>query len=90
MMDFYFTADAIKRWGVGLWSLFIFVILLVLGIGSGLIYLYYKANVLTFYLSLIGAELLLYITQWSGLRKCYDFHMHHYVIAMTAITLICH
>jgi hypothetical protein len=90
MIEFTFTSDAMKKWGIGLWSLFIFVILLILGIGSGLLYLYYKANVLIFYMSLLGGELLLYIVLGLGLRKCYDFHMHHYTIAMTALTMICH
>lgn len=51
-------------------------------------YFYTKAHILTFYNRVFLSEVIFYTVITLLLRKKYAFHLHHYAICMTALTLL--
>ncbi len=49
-----------KKWGIGLWSVLLLILTIVIFVMYEILYLYYKANVLKYYFSLLVAEIVFY------------------------------
>ena len=79
-----------KKWGIGLWSLFLLILLFIFLVMYEMICLYHRANVLTYYMAILLAEIMFYILVSVLLKKTHIFHFHHYAIAMTALSLVCY
>jgi hypothetical protein len=79
-----------KKWDIGLWSLFLLILLFIFLVMYEIMYLYHRANVLTYYIGILVVEIMFYILVSMLLKKTHIFHFHHYAIAMTALSLVCY
>lgn len=88
MKQLYFSTDQIKKFGVAQWLATIVLLFLVAVLASSFVRTYFTAGVLDHYLFVFFAELTLFVGITLWVRGRLHYHLHHYALAMVAISLI--
>jgi hypothetical protein len=88
MQKFSMNPEFMKQWPVSLWILLIGLVLLLLGIFTYMLIVYYMCGFLWWYIIFFVVIALGFILPTVILRKSHHIHVHHYTIGMVLISLI--
>lgn len=84
--QWYFSAEQIKTFGLGLWSFTFFIAGIVVYITCYMTVTYYSAGVMDFYFLFISLQILVLILITNHYKGKKELHLHHYLIAMMAVS----
>jgi hypothetical protein len=88
MTKFVLTPEKMKTWPAQLWMVFVAIIVFALGMIGYMIYAYYTAGVILFYIAWIALIMGTLAVITLCRRKTHKIHVHHYTIGMIVIALI--
>ena len=80
-----------KTWGIGLWAIFIFFVLLGIGLVWRIGTAYHELGILKYYL--VWATIFFSVFFCINKKKQaqgLELHIHHYVIAMALLSILCY